>query len=181
MDWMMESERLVFRKIAKDDFDELCVILQDIEVMYAWEHAFSDKEVWEWIAKNLERYANEGFSYFAAITRNTQELVGVIGPLKEMVDGVSYVGVAYILNKRFWGKGYAFEGAKASVQYAFDTLNAAEVIAQVRPANLRSRKVAERLGMEAVKEFTKQYQGKAMRHLLYVVERREWIKITGRT
>ncbi|WP_170233409.1 GNAT family N-acetyltransferase [Sporomusa termitida] len=175
---MIESERLIFRKIVRDDFAELCAILQDREVMYAWEHAFSDAEVREWIEENLDRYDNEGFSYFAAITKNTQELVGVIGPLQEMVEGVPYIGVAYILNRRFWGKGYALEGAKAAVQYAFAALQTEKVIAQIRPANLRSRQVAEKLGMEVAGEFTKQYHRKAMCHLLYVIERRKWRKMT---
>lgn len=179
MDRMMESKRLIFRKIVRADFDELRVFLQDSEVMYAWEHAFSDAEVRAWIEENLDRYANEGFSYLAAITKNTQELIGVVGPLQEKVDDVPYIGVAYILKRRFWDQGYAFEGAEASVQYAFEVLKAEQVIAQIRPANLRSRKVAGKLGMKLAGEFTKQYQGKSMRHLLYLIEHREWLKMTG--
>lgn len=180
LETMIESERLILRKIAWADFAALCTFLQDIEVMYAWEHAFTDAEVWDWIEENLVRYANEGFSYFAAITKDTQELVGVVGPLREMVEDVPYIGVAYILNRRFWSKGYAVEAAKASVQYAFEALNAEKVIAQIRPDNLRSRKVAERLGMKVAGEFVKQYQGKSMRHLLYIVERHDWVRMTGK-
>lgn len=51
MEWILQSDRLGFRKITKDDFNNLCVFLQDIEVMYAWDHAFSDEEVNEWIEK----------------------------------------------------------------------------------------------------------------------------------
>ena len=33
-----------FRPITKNDFADLCSVLQDKNVMYAWEHAFSDEE-----------------------------------------------------------------------------------------------------------------------------------------
>lgn len=40
-----------FRPITKNDFADLCSVLQDKNVMYAWEHAFSDEEVHKWIRK----------------------------------------------------------------------------------------------------------------------------------
>ena len=39
---ILETERLYLRKLNKDDFSNLCSILQDAQVMYAYEHAFSD-------------------------------------------------------------------------------------------------------------------------------------------
>lgn len=167
MQWILEPERLGFRKICKDDFDGLCAILQDIEVMYAWENTFTDDEVLEWIDKNLKRYENEGFSYFAAIEKNMNEFVGVIGPLIEEIDDISYIGIAYIVNKKFWGKGYALEGAKACVNYALSKLNTYKVITQIRPNNFQSRKVAERLGMKIEGEYIKHYKGSDMPHLIY--------------
>ncbi|WP_312644698.1 GNAT family N-acetyltransferase [Hydrogenoanaerobacterium sp.] len=171
MDWILQSERLGFRKICKNDFDDLCLILQDAEVMYAWEHAFSKDEVSQWIEKNLARYANEGFSYFALIEKSTERLIGVMGPLVENIDGASHIGIAYILNQLFWGKGYAIEGAKACVEYAFNQLNADKVIAEIRPNNDASRKVAEKLGMKIEGEFVKHYNGIDMPHLIYVLRK----------
>lgn len=37
---VLETERLVLRKLTEQDFSDLCKILQDEEVMYAYEHAF---------------------------------------------------------------------------------------------------------------------------------------------
>lgn len=167
MEWVLTSERLDLKKITKEDFEQLCAILQDAEIMYAWEHTFDYDEVWEWIEKNLIRYANEGFSYFAAIEKNTHEFIGVIGPLIEEIHGVKYIGIGYILNKRYWGKGYASEGAKACMDYAFDCLNADKVIAQIRPNNLSSRKVAENVGMKIESEYIKRYRNADMPHLIY--------------
>ena len=49
MNMIFETERLFARKLTKDDFGSLCRILQDPEVMYAYEHAFSDAEVNSWL------------------------------------------------------------------------------------------------------------------------------------
>ncbi|MEN2257019.1 GNAT family N-acetyltransferase [Paraclostridium benzoelyticum] len=61
---ILKTERLLFRKILKGDYSEIASILQDIEVMYAWEKTFSNEEVEQWIHENIKRYENEGYSYF---------------------------------------------------------------------------------------------------------------------
>ncbi|MGE7837288.1 GNAT family N-acetyltransferase [Viridibacillus arvi] len=167
MEWILQSDRLGFRKITKGDFNNLCAFLQDIEVMYAWDHAFSDEEVKEWIDKNLKRYKQDGFSYFAAIEKETGKFIGVIGPMIDSIEGVSYIEIAYILDKVFWGKGYAIEGAEACMKYAFNELKAEKVIAQIRPDNLASCKVAEKIGMKIEGEFMKHYRGRDILHLIY--------------
>lgn len=63
---MIESKRLYIRKMNHNDFKEISKMLQDVEVMYAWEHAFSNEEVIEWIDKNIQRYEDDGYGYFVA-------------------------------------------------------------------------------------------------------------------
>ena len=52
-----------------------------------------------------------------------------------------------------------------------DAAEARRVIAEIRPENRRSRRVAERLGMQVTGEFVKRYHGKDMLHLIYSRER----------
>lgn len=164
---VLETDRLHLRKIQVDDYKAICEILQDIEVMYAWEHAFSDQEVSEWIDENIMRYNRDGYSYWAVIEKDTNQLIGVTGLISEQADNEKYVGVGYIYNKSYWNKGYALEGVLACVKYAFEALQLNEVTAQIRPENSSSRKVAEKLGMIVKKEFVRNYKGKEMIHLLY--------------
>ncbi|MGL4523566.1 MAG: GNAT family N-acetyltransferase, partial [Bacilli bacterium] len=171
MDIVLSTERLHFRRIRKEDEQELCKILQDEEIMYAWEHGFSAEEVKAWMAKNVTRYINEGFSYWAAIEKETGHIIGLMGPLVEEVCGEQHVGVAYILDKAYWHKGYATEGVKGCIMYAFDALKAHKVIAQIRPENTASRRVAESLGMTVEREIVKVYKGKEMPHLIYTLSR----------
>ena len=168
---ILETSRLYLRKIQKNDDILISEILQDIDVMYAWEHAFSNDEVADWINENRMRYEKDGYGYWAVIHKMSDRLIGVCGLLKEQADYENYVGLGYIFNKDYWGRGYALESASACVDYAFHTLKVKELTAQIRPNNLPSRKVAEKLGMEVKKEFIKRYRGKEMLHLIYFLER----------
>lgn len=164
---ILQTERLYIRKIQIEDYNLICSILQDINVMYAWEHAFSDEEVKQWINENIIRYNRDGYSYWAVIEKSSDRLIGVSGLISETVDNDNYVGVGYIYQRSYWGKGYAFEVASACVDYAFNVLHLNEITAQIRPENIASIKVAERLGMSIKKKFIKKYKNKDMPHLLY--------------
>ena len=110
---IMETERLVLREITAADFTEIALMLQDSEVMYAWEKTFSEAEVWEWIDKNQQRYHNEGYSYFLVSDKVSNTVVGVAGPLIEKIENEAFIGIAYIFKRKYWGYGYAVEAAKA--------------------------------------------------------------------
>ncbi len=174
MDKVFESERLIFRRMTKDDFPELCKMLQNPDVMYAWEHAFTDEEVYEWIKKRTALYSRLGYDYFLSVDKNTNEVVGQIGLLDEPVENTHYTGLGYILKKEFWHKGYALEGAHAMLDYAFNVLGKDKVIATIRPENVASVKVAQRLGMKEESRFIKIYNGKEMTHSVYVISKEEF-------
>ena len=58
---VLETKRLLLRQMIQDDLPALCRILQDEEVMYAYEHAFSDAEAADWLNRQLQRYKDDGF------------------------------------------------------------------------------------------------------------------------
>ena len=164
---ILRTPRLYMREIQTDDYRSVCSILQDIDVMYAWEHAFSDEEVVKWIDENIMRYKRDGYGYWAVMEKASDTFIGVAGLILEQADDENHVGVGYIYKKAYWGKGYALEGASACVDYAFNILHQNEITAQIRPENTASRKVAERLGMSIKKQFIKRYKNKDIPHLLY--------------
>lgn len=165
---ILQTGRLELREMSGADFSSLCKMLQDIEVMYAWEHAFNDNEVQAWIERNMVRYRKDGCGYWLAFERESGICVGQLGLLKEEIFGVNHIGIGWILAKKYWGMGYAVEGAAACLDYAFNKLNASRVIADIRPHNMSSRRVAERIGMHEQGCYDKIYNGVVMPHLLYV-------------
>ena len=58
---ILETERLYLREMNQSDFASLCRILKDDETMYAYEGAFSDDEVREWLDRQIARYQKWGF------------------------------------------------------------------------------------------------------------------------
>ena len=164
---ILETPRLYLRKMEIEDESPIRLFLQDIDVMYAWEHAFSDREVMDWIKENILRYDRDGYGYWAVIEKSSNHLIGVCGLLSEQVGKEKYIGIGYIFHKEYWKKGYAMESASACMDYAFHVLNVKEITAQIRPDNLSSRRVAEKLGMTVKLEFVKKYRGKDLPHLLY--------------
>lgn len=169
MDTVLTSERLIFKRINKNDFKNISEMLKDPEVMYAWEKGFTSEEVELWIDKRLKGYEEFGYDYFLAIDKSTKKVVGQIGLLDEVISGEHFTGLGYILKKEFWHKGYALEGAKAMIDFAFSVLGKEKVIATIRPENEASLKVAKKLKMNLESEFIKVYKGKEMKHLVYSI------------
>lgn len=168
---VIETKRLRLTKMGFHDFDCIANILQNEDNMYAWGKTFNDDEVIEWINKNIDRYETDGYSYMLATNKSTKEVVGLIGPLVESINGVDYAGIAYIIDSKYRGYGYATEGASACIEYCFDVLGASEVIAEVKTDNTNSMKVAKRLGMERSGSFVKTFNGVEMEHFIYTVEK----------
>ena len=102
---ILQTGRLELREMSVADFSSLCKMLQDIEVMYAWEHAFSDNEVQDWIARNMVRYRKDGCGYWLAFERESGICVGQIGLLKEEIFGVNHIGIGWILAKNIGAGG----------------------------------------------------------------------------
>lgn len=167
MEYIIETERLKLRKIVHDDFNSIKLFLSDVETMYAWEHAFTDEQIREWIDKNIMRYERDGFSYYAVIQKSNNELIGVSGILLEEVEAEEHIGIGYIFNKKYWHNGYAYEAAAACIDYGTNVLDIKTITAQIKYDNDSSKKLAEKLGMSPIKEFDKYYNGKHMTHILY--------------
>lgn len=167
-EFIINTSRLGLRELQKNDFEALCVFLQDIQVMYAWEYAFSDEQVREFICSQQQRYQKDGFGYYAAVEKQTGRMIGCIGPLMEHIQGEDFYGLGYILSREAWGKGFATEGAGACMEHLFRAFHAPKVVAEIRPENRASVAVAQRLGMRKEGEFVKIVQGKQMPHAVYV-------------
>jgi len=164
---MIESERLVFRKIEDGDFEIVARIMRDEGVQKVWEHYFSDDDVRAWINKRKKGYETNGIDYLLAILKNSNDVVGQIGLLRDNINGEEVWGIGYILLKEYCGNGYATEGAKAMVDYAFNTLNVDKIIFDIRPMNQPSIAVAKRIGMVQTGEFIKNCDGIEMPHLIF--------------
>lgn len=168
---MLETERLFLREIRQSDYDDLCKILQDEETMYAYNGAFNDKEVQEWLDRQISRYDAYGFGLWAMILKDTGEMIGQCGLTMQPWKNSEVLEIGYLLQRTYWHKGYAIEAAKACKDYAFTKLGAKEVFSIIRDNNIPSQKVALKNGMSVVDNSVKHYRGMDMPHDLYRVKK----------
>lgn len=170
---MLESKRLIFRKVEDDDFDVIAKMMRDEGVRRIWGHYFSDDDVRAWIERRKKGYQDHGIDYLLAIQKETGEVVGQIGILRENIEGKDVWGIGYILNGDARGCGYATEGAKAMAEYAFETMGVEKLICDIRPMNTESIAVAKRIGMKETGSFVKIYHGEEMPHLVFELDRED--------
>lgn len=165
---ILETDRLYLREMNQDDFLSLCRILQDDETMYAYEGAFSDAEVQEWLDRQISRYQKWNFGLWAVILKETNEMIGQCGLTMQPWKDEEVLEIGYLFERLYWHKGYATEAAKACKKYAFEILNADEVCSIIRNTNNASQQVAIRNGMVVKDSWTKHYRGVDMPHYRYV-------------
>ena len=168
---VIETDRLILREMQQTDYPALCKVLQDEEVMYAYEGAFSDEEVQKWLDKQMSSYAQYGFGLWAVILKETSEMIGQCGITIQNYKDEQVLEIGYLFQKAFWGSGYATEAAIACRDYAFEKLNADEVYSIIRDTNIASQNVARRNEMSVAGELVKHYRGVDMPHFVYSIRR----------
>lgn len=167
---ILETERLYLREMNQTDYNSLCRILQDEDTMYAYEGAFSNNEVQEWLDRQISRYQKWNFGLWAVILKETEEMIGQCGLTMQPWKEAEVLEIGYLFNRLFWHKGYATEAAKACKKYAFETLKADEVCSIIRDTNIASQNVAVRNGMIITDSLIKHYRGIDMLHYRYVIK-----------
>lgn len=172
MKMILETERLYLREMEQSDFDSLCKILKDEETMYAYEGAFNDAEVQEWLDKQFSRYDKYGFGLWAVILKKTGVMIGQCGLTMQQWKEKELLEIGYLFQRSYWHKGYATEAAKACKKYAFEVLNADEVCSIIWDTNIASQNVAIRNGMIATDTWIKHYRGVDMPHNCYVIQKK---------
>lgn len=168
---ILETERLILREMGQSDFGDLAGILQDPEVVYAYEHHFTDQDVQKWLDRQIKRYETYGFGLWALILKTTGEMVGQAGLTMQPCRGEEVLEIGYLLKKKYWHHGYATEAAMGCRNYAFDRLNQDKVYSIIKADNELSKRVARNIGMKKILEFVTQYYNGDMLHELYCVEK----------
>lgn len=168
---ILETERLYMRELRQTDIEALSKILQDEETMYAYEGAFSDEEVQEWLDRQIARYKKWNFGLWAVVLKETDEMIGQCGLTMQPWKDNEVLEIGYLFQRAYWHKGYALESAKACKQYAFEKLDAKEVCSIIRDTNTASQNVAIRNDMILTDSWTKHYKGVDMPHYRYICVR----------
>jgi RimJ/RimL family protein N-acetyltransferase len=144
---VLETERLILRPVAPSDYDDLCALYGDADVMrYLAQGVPLDRdETLVRLTRMLTHWEECGFGIWSLFQRSDGVYVGRCGLLTTHNRGA--VELAYSLHRRFWGTGLATEAARRVVQYAFEDLLLPRLVAVARVRNVASQRVMIKLGM----------------------------------
>jgi RimJ/RimL family protein N-acetyltransferase len=143
----LPTARLAFRQMTDNDLDAMAALLGDPDVMRHYPRPKSREEAADWIAWNRRLYREEGHGLWVVTLRDTGEFVGDCGLTPQLIEGATEIEVGYHVRAALQGHGYATEAAAACRDFARDVLDAERLIAIMRPDNLPSQRVAEKIGL----------------------------------
>ena len=172
-DEVLETERLLFRRITPDDFNNIKEIISDQETMKYYPKPYDDDGVNRWINWCLGCYKKRGFGLFAVILKETGEFIGDTGITLQNINGRQVFEIGYHYNKKYWHKGYASEATQFMRDYYFKNNLGNEVYSYMTKANKASENVAIRNKMTFVEE----YLSEGVPHLVYRITKKEWLSI----
>lgn len=152
MTTIIETKRLILRTWSKEDADPYFKINQDPKVIEFLLGPLTMEKVNDFIHAVNKHQDTHGYTLWAAELKETGELMGFIGLSYTTFKShfTPAVEVGWRLGSQFWGKGYATEGAKACLEYGFKQRGLKEIISFTVPANIRSLRVMEKIGLKRI-------------------------------
>lgn len=164
---ILETERLILRELATSDFTSLRTLLQDPEVMYAYEGSFTHHEVEKWFVRQQARYIAHGFGLWAVIRKEDGIFLGQCGITLQSYGDRQVPEIGYLLCRCHWHRGYATEAAAACKRLAFGPFGMQHIYSFIRDTNLPSQRVALRNGMRCTDTVVKHFRGIDMLHMVF--------------
>ena len=144
---IIETNRLILRKVTNEDANDMLKYLSDKEVVAPMGLApfQTEKDVWDEINWYKTIY-DEGTGIRWGITlKDSGKVIGSCGFLN-MLPKHQRAEIGYELCQEYWGKGIASEALEAVVKYGFHHYQLERIEALIEPTNLRSQKLVEKQG-----------------------------------
>jgi len=129
----------------EEDFEEYAAMMCDSEVTrYLGDGKPLERFLaWRQMAMIVGHWGLRGFGLWAVEEKATGRLAGRVGFFEP--EGWPGFELGWVLAREFWGRGFATESARRALEFAFNEMSRERVISLIRPENVASIKVAERL------------------------------------
>jgi RimJ/RimL family protein N-acetyltransferase len=143
------TARLLLRQWQPSDFDPFATLNADPEVMRFFPAVLTRHESDALAHRQRTLIAERGWGLWAVEVTASQSFIGFIGLAEPRFDAhfTPALEIGWRLSRSHWGYGYATEGARAALTFAFEELEMDEVVSFTSVINMRSRQVMDRLGM----------------------------------
>lgn len=171
---ILETKRLLLREMTEDDFDALCRVLADAEIMRHYPRAFDEAGVRGWIARNIERYRIFGFGLWAVCRKDTGEMIGDCGLTMQIIGGQIRPEIGYHIRRDCQRMGYAKKAATAVRDWTFSNTPFRMIYSYMKYTNEASAKTAVSYGCRFIEEFADEVNEITK---VYAVSREEWLNL----
>jgi [ribosomal protein S5]-alanine N-acetyltransferase len=169
---LTETNRLIIREYALDDFEHLYSVCSDPDLMqYCGDgNVLSAELTKKWIEVSINNYKTKGVGNSAIIDKISGEYIGYVGIVaSEMLPGE--MELIYVLKKKYWGLGIAAEASQSLLDYCFTNTNYQTIYATIATENLNSIKVIEKLGFKFIE---KMIEEDGHESLVYKIEKQNY-------
>ncbi|MFZ6800875.1 GNAT family N-acetyltransferase [Undibacterium sp. Di24W] len=145
---ILGTSRLSLRQMSVDDAEFMLALLNDP----SWLRFIGDRGVRtledarDYILQGaMANYARFGYGFYVVELKDAGIAIGMCGLAKR--DYLEHADLGFAFLPAYWGQGYAFEAAAATLHYAKQQLHLPRILATTRLDNLSSSKLLEKLGM----------------------------------
>jgi RimJ/RimL family protein N-acetyltransferase len=151
---MLETHRLLLRRWRDSDREPFARLNSDPRVMQLFPALLSREESDRIVGRIEAHFEKHGFGLFVAELRHEGTFIGFVGLAVPgfQASFTPCVEIGWRIAAEYWNQGFATEGAREVLRYAFDSLALDEIVSFTVPANLASRRVMEKIGMTRAPE-----------------------------
>ena len=151
------TSRLTLRPFSLTDDIRLHTIMNEPNIMQYFPRTDPPniERVQALIELQLMQYETYNLGWWAVVPDGGTDLIGWNG--LQYLPETDEVEVGYLLSKQFWGRGYATEGARVSLEFGFEKLVQKQIVGLTHPENMASQNVLKKCGMRYIEQ--KEYFG----------------------
>ncbi|MGH8950517.1 MAG: GNAT family N-acetyltransferase [Acidimicrobiia bacterium] len=177
----VETERLILRRWRERDRDEFAALNADPEVMEHFPNVLTTEESDQMLRRIDRQFEEFGFGLWAVDIKWAKKFIGFCGLAVPTFQTpfTPAVEIGWRFAKDQWGSGYATEAAKAVLDFGFEQADLEQILSWTIPANERSQRVMQRLGMKRAPDLDFDHPRflhveRLRRHVVYRITREEW-------
>lgn len=172
----IETNRLILRDWIHTDLELFIKLNKDKDVRRFFPDVLSKEQSISSYNNITKDIKENNFGLFACELKDNKQFIGFIGLHETNLPGVidnNFIEIGWRLDKAYWNKGLATEGALACIEYGFSKLNLSEIYSFTSKLNLPSQRVMEKINMTFVKDFNHprvSHESPLYPHVLYCIK-----------
>jgi ribosomal-protein-alanine N-acetyltransferase len=176
----LETERLVLRKIKKQDVNDFFEYASDPEVsrFVTWDYHKTIKDSKRFINFSLRKYREHSAAPWGIVMKGNGKLIGTAG-FAYWLPEHNRAEIGYSIGRNYWNKGLMTEAVREIIRFGFERMELNRLEARCSTDNAASEKVMLKCGMkfEGVLRQQEFIKGEYRSYKMYSILRGEWKQI----